>query len=63
MTPQGRLFTQAVARELGYLRLRLETGPEQPEAVHLYETSGFTVIPNFGPYEGQRRSICMEKPL
>ena len=51
------------ARQLGYLTLRLETGPEQPEAIHLYETSGFTVIPNFGPYSGQRRSICMEKPL
>jgi len=51
------------ARRLGYATLRLETGPEQPEAVHLYETGGFTVIPNFGPYSGQRRSICMEKPL
>ena len=51
------------ARELGYGTLRLETGPEQPEAVHLYETGGFTVIPNFGPYTGQRRSICMEKTL
>ena len=51
------------ARELGYLTLRLETGPEQPEAVHLYETGGFAVIPNFGPYSGQRRSICMEKTL
>ena len=51
------------ARELGYRTLRLETGPEQPEAVHLYETGGFTVIHNFGPYTGQRRSICMEKPL
>ena len=51
------------ASELGYATLRLETGPEQPEAVHLYATGGFTVIPNFGPYSGQRRSICMEKPL
>lgn len=51
------------ARLLGYRSLRLETGPEQPEAVNLYETSGFEVIPNFGPYAGQRRSICMEKPL
>jgi GNAT superfamily N-acetyltransferase len=51
------------AHELGYITLRLETGPEQPEAVHLYETGGFTVIPNFGPYSRQRRSICMEKPL
>jgi GNAT superfamily N-acetyltransferase len=51
------------ARELGYLTLRLETGPEQPEAVQLYETAGFKTIPNFGPYAHQRRSICMEKPL
>ena len=50
-------------RELGYGTLRLETGPEQPEAVRLYETGGFSLIPNFGPYSGQRRSICMEKTL
>lgn len=51
------------ARRLGYEALRLETGPEQPEAVRLYETGGFAVIPNFGPYATQRRSICMEKWL
>jgi GNAT superfamily N-acetyltransferase len=51
------------ARELGYVNLRLETGPEQPEAVHLYETTGFVVIANFGQYTGQRRSICMEKRI
>jgi GNAT superfamily N-acetyltransferase len=51
------------ARLLGYATLRLETGPEQPEAVRLYEMGGFVVIPNFGPYSTQRRSICMEKPL
>jgi putative acetyltransferase len=51
------------ARSLGYRTLRLETGSEQPEAIHLYETSGFAVIPNFGPYRGERRSICMEKEL
>ena len=51
------------ARRCGYATLRLETGPEQPEAIHLYEASGFAVIPNFGPYTTQRRSICMEKAL
>lgn len=51
------------ARGRGYETLRLETGPEQPEAIRLYETSGFAVIPNFGPYSTQRRSICMEKVL
>jgi GNAT superfamily N-acetyltransferase len=51
------------ARRCGYATLRLETGPEQPEAIRLYEASGFAVIPNFGPYSTQRRSICMEKAL
>jgi GNAT superfamily N-acetyltransferase len=51
------------ARRCGYATLRLETGPEQPEAIRLYEASGFAVIPNFGPYSAQRRSICMEKAL
>jgi GNAT superfamily N-acetyltransferase len=50
-------------RRRGYQTLRLETGPEQPEAIRLYEASGFAVIPNFGPYTTQRRSICMEKIL
>ena len=57
----GRLEEEA--RERGYLTLRLETGPEQPEAILLYSSGGFAVIPNFGPYSAQRRSICMEKPL
>jgi GNAT superfamily N-acetyltransferase len=51
------------ASRLGYGTLRLETGPEQPEAILLYEAGGFAVIPNFGPYSAQRRSICMEKVL
>jgi len=54
---------EETARRLGYATLRLETGPEQPEAIHLYEANGFAVIPNFGPYTAQRRSICMEKAL
>jgi len=51
------------ARRLGYKTLRLETGPEQPEAIRLYETGGFATIANFGPYAAQRRSICLEKSL
>jgi GNAT superfamily N-acetyltransferase len=54
---------EAKARRCGYATLRLETGPEQPEAIRLYKASGFAVIPNFGLYSAQRRSICMEKAL
>lgn len=51
------------ARELGRERLRLETGINQPEAIGLYESSGFERIPNFGPYAGEARSVCFEKLL
>jgi GNAT superfamily N-acetyltransferase len=39
------------ARELGYTRLRLETGPAQPEARFLYERRGYTRIPTYGRYD------------
>ncbi|MBL0152570.1 MAG: GNAT family N-acetyltransferase [Chitinophagaceae bacterium] len=49
--------------ELGYERMILETGKGQPEAIRLYEKNGYTLIPNFGQYEGMKDSICMEKRL
>jgi hypothetical protein len=49
------------ARELGYERIRLETGVRQPEAQDLYKQAGFEPIPNYGVFVGERRSICMEK--
>jgi GNAT superfamily N-acetyltransferase len=36
------------ARGAGRTRLVLETGTAQPEAMTLYEASGYTSIPNFG---------------
>ena len=50
-------------RELGYARLVLETGDQQPEAVHLYESAGFTRIANFGYYVGVENSLCYGLPL
>lgn len=41
---------QAIARELGYERVRLETGYAQPEALALYRRLGFTEIGNYGHY-------------
>jgi GNAT superfamily N-acetyltransferase len=42
---------EAEARNRGYTRLRLETGPAQPEARSLYERRGYRTIPPYGIYE------------
>ena len=38
------------ARSLGYRRLVLETGTEQPEAMALYASEGYHPVPTFGHY-------------
>lgn len=43
---------EAVAVERGWTRLRVETGPRQPEAVALYEGAGYRRIDPFGAYRG-----------
>jgi GNAT superfamily N-acetyltransferase len=48
------------ARELGYARVRLETGNRQHEAVALYRSAGFTTIPCWGPYADDPKSVCLE---
>ena len=35
------------AREIGYILARLDTGPQQPWAQHLYESEGYRAIANF----------------
>jgi len=47
--------------ELGCRRCVLETGMKQPEAIRLYEKSGYSVIPNYGQYIGMQNSVCFEK--
>ena len=49
------------AAELGFRRCILETGNKQPEAIHLYQKSGYRIIPNFGQYADDESSVCMEK--
>jgi len=51
------------ANELGYKFAILETGKKQPEAIRLYQKSGYELIPNFGQYDGVENSVCMKKPL
>ena len=51
------------AAELRVAAIVLETGNNQPEAVHLYKKMGYIVIPNYGQYSGMETSICMKKDL
>jgi putative acetyltransferase len=51
------------ADESGYRIARLETSKRMVPAVNLYASSGYSVIPNYGPYVGVEDSVCMEKSL
>lgn len=51
---------QAAAR-LGAARIVLQTGDRQPDAVRLYEKSGYTRIPIFAPYQALTYSNCYQK--
>lgn len=41
----------------------LETGFNQPEAISLYQKSGYSRIDNYGPYAGVPTSLCLKKEL
>ena len=47
--------------ELSYQKCILETGKKQPEAIALYEKSGYKRIDNYGQYAGIENSLCFEK--
>ncbi|MDF7811522.1 GNAT family N-acetyltransferase [Hymenobacter sp. YC55] len=49
------------AQELHYSGYVLETGKKQPEAIRLYEKSGYKRIPNYGQYANVENSVCMQK--
>jgi GNAT superfamily N-acetyltransferase len=51
------------ARQLGANRIVLETGDRQPEAISLYESSGYERIPGFGYYADAPLSVSFEKRL
>ena len=50
-------------RELYFRKCILETGKKQREAIGLYKKNGYTLIPNWGQYEGIENSLCFEKVL
>ena len=51
------------ATQLNYTACILETGKKQPEAIALYQRSGYAVMPNYGQYAGIENSVCMKKAL
>jgi len=62
----GRMLLErleAQARSLGYTSVVLETGDRQPEALGLYEASGYERIPCYPPYDTRELSLCFEKRL
>jgi GNAT superfamily N-acetyltransferase len=67
---RGKGFARALLAELertataaGRVRMVLETGYQQPEAVALYESSGYEKIDNFGHYRCHPDSVCFGKDL
>ncbi|MFF8913923.1 GNAT family N-acetyltransferase [Streptomyces sp. NPDC015032] len=54
---------EADARAAGRSRMVLETGDQQPEAIALYTSSGYTPCQKFGHYRTYESSLCFAKPL
>ncbi|MFR0353116.1 GNAT family N-acetyltransferase [Streptomyces sediminimaris] len=51
------------ARAAGRVRMVLETGTKQPEAIALYTSSGYEPCEKFGYYRFHEESRCFAKPL
>lgn len=51
------------ARAAGYAEVRLETGVKQPEAMALYQSTGYAAIPPYGTYRCAPGSRCFAKRL
>ncbi len=67
---RGRRIGEVLLRALeeaaisrGALRMRLEAGTQQPEALRLYERCGYQRIERFGHYVDCEESICFERIL
>ncbi|CAN5426733.1 GNAT family N-acetyltransferase [soil metagenome] len=60
---QVLLHLEESAADAGYEALVLETGLKQPEAIALYESSGYVRVPGFGYYRDSPLSRCFGRPL
>ena len=54
---------ETTAREAGAEVMILETGNAQPEAIALYESSGYTAIPGFGHYKNAPENRCFARAV
>jgi len=54
---------EEIAASQGYRIIRLETGGNQPEAIALYESAGYHLIPCYGVHAPDPLSRCFEKEL
>lgn len=57
------LALERQVRARGVIRLRLQTGTRQPEAISLYERSGYRSVPARGKYADDPNALCYEKTL
>jgi putative acetyltransferase len=60
-----RILTELehLGRGMGYVRLQLETGQPQQDAIRLYERAGWERIECFGEYADDPRSVCFGKQI
>lgn len=56
-------YLESLAADFGYTTIILETGVHQPQAIGLYENSGYVQMACYGPYESDPLSVCFQKSL
>ncbi len=54
---------EADAAAAGRLRMVLESGSRQPEALALYRSCGYTAVSKFGIYRDEPLSVCLGRAL
>jgi GNAT superfamily N-acetyltransferase len=54
---------ERTAGAAGVTRLILNTGPEQPQAIALYESAGYEPVPGFGHYACHADAVFLGKQL
>lgn len=61
----GRLlvYLEQRATALNFSSIKLETGPQQSEALQFYRKHGYCEIERFGPYTDCPSSLCFAKGL